>query len=228
MASTSVSSTNPFRTPAATPTPTGASNPAPSAADLDDAEPPPAYTPGPDVYQGEATIEHGPNRPFQPPPPRPAQPQHRPAPSQHQPPSHPPPSMQSRSAPSLLRQLAMELLGPSLQSSGRPGYPGQQQQYQQGQQQPPSLPPRPVSSDFARDFYAAGSGSGSSSSATPGPSSAPSSPTDARPTQSPTPGHPLLRDGRLLVYPKGFVCDKCTSPAPILRACAPTDARGRR
>ena len=33
---------------------------------------------------------------------------------------------------------------------------------------------------------------------------------DNRPTTKPTPGHPLLRDGKILVYPKGHTCSKCT------------------
>ncbi|CAG8626703.1 15904_t:CDS:2 [Acaulospora colombiana] len=32
---------------------------------------------------------------------------------------------------------------------------------------------------------------------------------DGKPTADPTPGHPLLRDGKVLVYPKGFQCRKC-------------------
>ena len=32
---------------------------------------------------------------------------------------------------------------------------------------------------------------------------------DGRPTTTPTPGHPLLRGGKLLVYPPGFECFKC-------------------
>lgn len=34
-------------------------------------------------------------------------------------------------------------------------------------------------------------------------------PDDGRPTRVPVPGHPLLRDGMLLVYPKGHACWKC-------------------
>jgi hypothetical protein len=34
-------------------------------------------------------------------------------------------------------------------------------------------------------------------------------PGDGRPTEVPTPGHPLLLNGRLLVYPVGFECHKC-------------------
>ncbi|KAK2467176.1 hypothetical protein APHAL10511_000725 [Amanita phalloides] len=34
---------------------------------------------------------------------------------------------------------------------------------------------------------------------------------DSKPTSIPVPGHPLLRGGKLLVYPKGHTCSKCTS-----------------
>jgi hypothetical protein len=36
-------------------------------------------------------------------------------------------------------------------------------------------------------------------------------PDDGRLTQVPTPSHPLLLNERLLVYPSGFECQKCTS-----------------
>ncbi|THH08551.1 hypothetical protein EW145_g2617 [Phellinidium pouzarii] len=39
-------------------------------------EPPPAYTPAANPYEGEATVEYGPRRPFQPAPPAPPLPQH--------------------------------------------------------------------------------------------------------------------------------------------------------
>ena len=95
---------------------------------------------------------------------------------------------------------------------------------------PPSLPTSTHSlpsmtnhsSDFARDFYAAGTGSGEALvtetvfTPPPGPPSsarqAPATqsiPNDGRPTSQPQPGHPLLKDGNLLVYPKGFECRKC-------------------
>lgn len=99
---------------------------------------------------------------------------------------------------------------------------------------PPSHPPPPStsthslpsmtshSSDFARDFYAAGADSGEvlvteaafapppgpPSSARPAPATQ-SVPNDVRPTSQPQAGHPLLKDGNLLVYPKGFECRKC-------------------
>ena len=34
-------------------------------------------------------------------------------------------------------------------------------------------------------------------------------PDNGRPTAVPTPGHPLLKDGKLLVYPVGYECGKC-------------------
>ncbi|KAH7923701.1 hypothetical protein BV22DRAFT_1036052 [Leucogyrophana mollusca] len=34
-------------------------------------------------------------------------------------------------------------------------------------------------------------------------------PDDGRPTAIPVPGHPLLRNGKFLVYPSEFVCTKC-------------------
>ncbi|KIM75626.1 hypothetical protein PILCRDRAFT_668574 [Piloderma croceum F 1598] len=36
-------------------------------------------------------------------------------------------------------------------------------------------------------------------------------PDDGRPTQVPTPGHPLLLNSKLLVYPVGFECHKCNN-----------------
>lgn len=79
------------------------------------------------------------------------------------------------------------------------------------------------SSDFAREFYAAGTGNAEAlvteNSFAPPKGPPPSErqtsathsavPNDARPTSQPEPGHPLLKDGELLVYPKGFECRKC-------------------
>lgn len=36
-------------------------------------------------------------------------------------------------------------------------------------------------------------------------------PDDGRPTSKPVLGHPLLRDGKTLVYPSGYQCNKCES-----------------
>jgi hypothetical protein len=96
--------------------------------------------------------------------------------------------------------------------------------------QPPPLPPRPgaqnpphgpplshrprPSSDFARDFYAAGEGDPSMFSDNPTASDGRRRDggvqVDGSPTTIPTPGRPLLKDGRLLLYPFDYRCPKCT------------------
>jgi hypothetical protein len=90
-----------------------------------------------------------------------------------------------------------------------------------------------ASSDFARDFYASGTdadpidltaadGHVHSASArfanqqlTEAPPLSPAGkggggiPDDGRPTRTPMPGHPLLMNEKILVYPPGYECDKC-------------------
>ncbi|KAI0630485.1 hypothetical protein C8Q77DRAFT_1062868 [Trametes polyzona] len=288
-----VSTYNPFRTPAVTPTPTGASNASqavssplhnPSTGDVNQAassgrhtpepqatdvgrsaspldrsvndllteELPPAYTPAPNVYEGEATLELGPRRPFQ--NPVPVQPQDHPPWVSPQPPNHSPwlspqptatsdwavfPASRHRESANLYTRPAPPPVHPSHQGLRPSSTP-----------LVPASPSQPLS-DFARDFYAAGAGTGmnegvlggpsaqyqsdtpgaSSSSATvaqyaPPPGeppyratkSGPTSPTgpgrdqvpdDGRPTEKPVPGHPLLRHGKVLVYPKDYECHKC-------------------
>ncbi|KAF9233729.1 hypothetical protein BU15DRAFT_90246 [Melanogaster broomeanus] len=46
-------------------------------------------------------------------------------------------------------------------------------------------------------------------SSTPPRSPPPITPDDGTPTTTPVPGHPLLRDGNLIVYPKDYLCVKC-------------------
>ena len=72
-------------------------------------------------------------------------------------------------------------------------------------------------SDFARDFYTAGDRPSRSAESLPRPPPLPPRhpqsqhpiPDDGRPTRTPVPGHPLLNNGRTLVYPDGYECDKC-------------------
>ncbi|EIN06356.1 hypothetical protein PUNSTDRAFT_145608 [Punctularia strigosozonata HHB-11173 SS5] len=209
-----------------------------------DAEPPPAYTPTPNPYEGESTVELGPRRPFQ----------------------QAPPPLQ------IISPQGTGIPTASLRTGGSwASYPGQDRLDRANTtpsrrpppprhpsiQVSPSPAPAPIStqaplSDFARDFYAAGGGQvGASSSAShptppsssspalssryappPGPpprspstpgsrplSYPPASPTpsgsgsgvpdDGRPTRTPVPGHPLLRNGEMLVYPAGYECPKC-------------------
>ena len=255
-------------------------------------EEPPPYTPRPAANSGETTVEHGPRRPFQPPP-------SGPTPQMNRPPQNHPmhtgnssaslpvgssPSSIGRSG-SLFQQLTnsfnqvvQNLNNPAVTShwTGQGGsYPGQQQGFSQSQPYypppphppPPSGPPsmnastsprfeppprhpqslsisappgashralsaqtlsentRRHSSEFARDFYAAGAGDVPQREYDPptGPPPPPppprptttdtrsgSIPNDGRPTTTPHPGHPLLKDGKLLVFPKGYECEKCT------------------
>ncbi|KAK0232904.1 hypothetical protein IW262DRAFT_1327509 [Armillaria fumosa] len=210
---------------------------------------PPAYTPGPNVYQGESTVEIGPARPFQQPPrPRPPpQPQPQPVFLQATPTGWSTSQNHHTGRPqSLLHQLTgqivSQLTGASNSSSysrhqspSWSAYPGQQSQ--NTGLSVPSLPVRPSSAGgrFApppgpppnhdapplpprREPVSAG---GYEPPSDPPPSSGPSSPhsgppsansqnrNDGRPTTTPVPGHPLLNNNRLLVYPTGYQCDKC-------------------
>lgn len=197
-----------------------------SAADILNEELPPAYTPTPNSNQGEETIEYGPTRPFQNPPPPPRQtPPQQPITAQSTGWSNAQNS--NRPLRSLLQQITGSLTDHINGSSYgtypntvayRPSPPPQAGWTPQSPA-PPPLPPRPSlspaspTSDFARDFYAAGPGEGTSEyPPPPGPPPAgppPDSDDDGRPTKTPTPGRPLLNNGRLLVYPPGYECYKC-------------------
>ncbi|KAJ7727556.1 hypothetical protein DFH07DRAFT_757682 [Mycena maculata] len=240
---------NPFRTPAASPNPTGTateapsnpqryappSTPPPDPTGLTE-EAPPAYTAGPDVHQGESTIEYGPSRPFQPAPPPPQQP------ARYAPPPPPQnggwvPQQQPSPAPSLWQQLTGQVTGADSGAQFPPAswsaYPAHQQQPQVHVHPPP---PTTHVSDFARDFYAttsvppnafsdvSGARTHSRSryppppgapppgaARTPSPSTSGALADDGRPTTAPVPGHPLLRDGNMLVYPPHYECYKCNN-----------------
>ncbi|KAF9646514.1 hypothetical protein BDM02DRAFT_3188791 [Thelephora ganbajun] len=106
-------------------------------------------------------------------------------------------------------------LGPT-----RPFQPPPQQARRQQQQQQRQRHPRQTSrelSDFARDFYAAGGGLSRSAESLPHQPPPPqpqsqtqnSIPDDGKPTRTPVPGHPLLNNGKTLVYLTGYECYKC-------------------
>lgn len=94
--------------------------------------------------------------------------------------------------------------------------------FQRPPQQPRQPPQRRELSDFAREFYAAGGGASGSGEALPQrpplrqPQSQSSIPDDGKPTRTPVPGHPLLNNGRTLVYPADYECCKCLSASPII------------
>jgi hypothetical protein len=76
-----------------------------------------------------------------------------------------------------------------------------------------------TTSEFALDFYAADPAlipldTGSTYAPPPGPPPSTASgsngiPDDGKPTRTPVPGHPLLKDNQVLVYPAGHNCEKC-------------------
>jgi len=98
--------------------------------------------------------------------------------------------------------------------------PPQQPLLQQQHLRPP--PGERGLSDFARDFYAATTGASRSTESLPHrpPLHRPqnSIPDDGKPTRTPVPGHPLLNDGKTLVYPSGYECNKCLS-FPLSKSC---------
>ena len=134
----------------------------------------------------------------------------------HPPPPHPPPPS---GRPSMNASTSSRFEPPprhpqSLSSSAPPGAAHRALA--------PSENMRRHSSEFARDFYAAGAGDVQQRDYDPptGPPPPPPRPTatdtrrgsipnDDRPTTTPHLGHPLLKDGKLLVFPKGYECEKC-------------------
>jgi len=179
---------------------------------------PPAYSLTPDVGGGELVVEQGPRRPFQrapepllqlSTPPSQQQQQHlqppQPQPPQFVPPSGPPPSRPGRPN-SQLSDFAQDFYNNSGGASTSP--PAAQQQPQQPRYAPPPGPPPP------RRPRAASTSSGAGSTAPPA--------SDGRPTTTPTPGHPLLRNGKTLVYPENYLCQKCTFRTSCPTYCSPT------
>ncbi|KAF9779243.1 hypothetical protein BJ322DRAFT_1089393 [Thelephora terrestris] len=103
-------------------------------------------------------------------------------------------------------------VGPTLPYQRPPQQP--RRRFEQQRQNRP-LPRERELSDFARDFYAAQDSQSQSFETFPLPpaprqSQAQNSiPDDGRPTRTPVPGHPLLNNGKTLVYPPGYECQKC-------------------
>ena len=92
------------------------------------------------------------------------------------------------------------------------------------QSPPPNNLGRRASSEFARDFYAVGGDVDLISPRNEGPSSANGAHAHGpgKPTTEPVAGHPLLREGQLLVYPRGYECHKCHNigyKLPDLKPC---------
>ena len=199
---------------------------------------PPAYTPMADTFQGEATMEVGPHRPFQHAPQpaivhvpspvpimRPPVPQvSQPAVSVNQasvraqsqtrseflpPPRHPSTARPSTVVSSSPSSGPVVPPRPPVQSFTQTPIQVQATTYlpppgppphvrAQSYSPPPGPPPMPRPAPSARRVSVSGTSVGTSTM-----------PDDGRPTTTPMPGHPLLRGGKLLVYPPGFECTKC-------------------
>lgn len=157
------------------------------ADDLISEDLPPAYTPAPDVLHGEATIELGPRRPFQQPQ---AVPQHYLSPASQ--------DWQRGHRPSA----SVGEWG-QYPAYGGAAIPSHSSLTRDRPRTAPgdAAPPGPLS-DFARDFYSAAAGN-----ARTGVEDG----DDGKPTATPKPGHPLMRNGRVLVYPASYECRRCTS-----------------
>lgn len=157
-------------------------------------EAPPAYTPA--APPGDSHLAAGPSRmDFSGPPPM----------SQHAP---PPPRHQAQQLESQITGVGVGY-GPRRDQGSGLGGGGFA-----SPSGPPTMPPRHPSE---QKFPSSPSGpphqqaGGSSSQAQ-----------DRTPTQVPTPGRPLLRNGQLLVYPKGFMCHKCEFGSLVTSICAVT------
>ena len=173
---------------------------------------PPAYSVTPNVGGGELVVEQGPRRPFQRAPEpllqlstppsqqqQQGQQQHlqppQPRPPQFAPPPGTPPSGRPNSQ---LSDFAQDFYN---SGGATTPPPASQQQSQQPRYAPPPGPPPPTRP------RPASTSSGAGSTAPPA--------SDGRPTTTPTPGHPLLRNGKTLIYPEGYLCQKCTFPYPV-------------
>ncbi|KZT64406.1 hypothetical protein DAEQUDRAFT_718095 [Daedalea quercina L-15889] len=146
---------------------------------------PPAYTPAPDVLHGESTIELGPRRPFQ-------QPQT--VPRQYLSPA----DLQRGHRPNAsIGDWGQDLANGS---GAIPRHPSLTRDRPRTAPGNASATPSGPLSDFARDFYTTGSGN----TVARGDDA-----DDGRPTATPKPGHPLMRNGRVLVYPTSYECHRC-------------------
>ncbi|KAF9224230.1 hypothetical protein BS17DRAFT_780712 [Gyrodon lividus] len=196
---------------------------------------PPAYTSAADPTIGEATIELGPRRPFQEPlrnPPSSSSgsgfhPQQQP--QWHQPPGqryHPQSQSSWHPQPQPNQAPWQTQWYPNSYGGQRPGAGGllgalfdtvrdvvdvvsgaHEERMTAAQRANAGTYATPYNRSGAVAPYAPPAGVRRSS--TPPRSPPPIIPDDGTPTRTPVPGHPLLRDGNLIVYPKDHLCVKC-------------------
>ncbi|KAG8959729.1 hypothetical protein FRC03_007546 [Tulasnella sp. 419] len=193
--------------PAATPAPRSYSPPPPSFR----AESPPPYTASPDYRTGEQLLELGPARPFQ---------NRRPVLPPQQP-RYVAPNPTGRSGGSWSASVngvnehytGSSRFGANGSSSSWAMFPGTLIQNITGVLNSPYLQPQSTGRSASRShpelsttLYEPPSGRPPRSNESGLRSS---DPDDGTPTTVPTPGRPLLRNGKVLVYPQGYECPKC-------------------
>ncbi|PVG00758.1 hypothetical protein CPB86DRAFT_782313 [Serendipita vermifera] len=170
---------------------------------------PPEYTPGPDSMAGEQSVEFGPLRPFQDTAPRPGP---QPLPNRPFVMQYRVPAGTSRN-PGSLSQVLGTLVATYLadRNGSNNGYTPPRTQGSYGA----SFPPQPAVQTRPSMSYNSPQMPGSWSqypgqrprARTPEPRSPPLN--DGKPTVRASPGHPLIRNGQVLVYPLGYECRKC-------------------
>lgn len=200
-----------------------------STFDMLNEELPPAYTPGPNSREGEQTVDFGPVRPFMPAQPNRQQPQ-----PQQQQYLRPQPLPQQQSPlgfsgsqfgllrnrsrggneSSLSRMIGSMLIdyitAPREEERHYANTPGSYGQPQTSGSPQPLLSRGSIRSTLssARGGNSWSQYPGISRAVTPPPTQS-LPPNDGKPTVQPTPGHPLIKDGKVLVYPIGHECRKC-------------------
>jgi hypothetical protein len=198
----------PRLTPSAAPQPPSSALPSDLPPDftLDDIPevPPPAYSLTPDIDSGETFLVQDPSEPFQ----------HAPEPPVQLPPSPPPPPPPP-SPPSSFPERPLSPLS-EFEAPPSPTTPLEQQP----RYAPPPGRPPPASSVRQHSRITPPSGAPpppnrprvASTSSGAGSTASPAS--SGHPTSTPTPGRPLLRNGRTLVYPESYLCHKCKLRSP--------------
>jgi hypothetical protein len=181
---------------------------------------PPAYSLTPDIGDGETIVERGPRRPFQ----RAPEPSMQPPSPSLQPPS---PSLTPEPPLPQMSDFARDFYAAGAEPFP-PGPPSptpslqQQRRFAPPPGPPPSAAPVRRQSRYAPPRGAPPPTGGSSAASTSSGAGSTSSPArDGPPTTTPTPGRPLLRNGRTLIYPETYLCPKCapsslSSDSPVV------------
>lgn len=191
--------------------------------DIPESAPPPYSLTSEDGH-GEATAEQGPRRSLQSTPEPPPQPALEPPPQSAPEPAvqPPPPDLAPEPPLNQMSDFARDFYRASAEPPSPPGPPPptaplqQQRRYAPPPGPPPSAAPVLQQPRFVPPPGApppTGRPSAVYTSSGAGSTSLP--PRDGHPTTTPTPGRPLLRNGRTLIYPETYFCPKCEPRFPL-------------